>query len=354
MTTVDVYTSISQRASASFRKTLVKTPPQGAAQNDLHAFFRGFYDALFFHPEAFGLPLGPDLAVAPDEANEKERKQEVMQKIKKPRTMILQGLDFLRLAGLEGRLDGAELLHEDFPALCKTSGIARKFLGGLQGCGLEIHVAGPCASLSSKQFPEMFAGLRALARACDSEHLGSFHFARCDFRAGEPGYEADLQELFEVFEPREMALASQLNELFSAKGYKTSLESHGPHQWVLKYQGSRKAKATPFFQIEYEERYSDPLRLTLKCASTNRIAPLLAGQPANLQADFARRVFRCNGDKCNWCRNQKSLGPSTLTIDGEERTVCWFSNGNIRERDEGVVELVRQYADLHDQLAPER
>ena len=349
-----VYSTSSQRAASSFRNALVRPAPQAfAAQRDLSAFFQTLYDNLFQHPETFGLPLGPDRSIAAGEPNEKDRKQEVMRVIRKPRTMIQQGLDFLMQAGLRGRLAGDTLILEDFSATSKESGIPKKFLQGFAGCGLKVDVEGPCAKISSSVYPALAAGLQTLALACQKSRLGKFHFARCDFRAADPNYEVDVLELYQVFEPQAAEIATRLHQFFDSKGYTATLESNAPFQWVVKYQGNRKIKATPFFQIEFDERYADPLRLVLKPASANRLADLLPGQPQFLQDDFIRRVYQCRGSECDWCRNQKSLGPSVVHYNGEDRTVCWFSNGDIRERDEPVLELIAQYAALHDQLLPQ-
>ncbi|MEW6524155.1 MAG: hypothetical protein AB1445_11430 [Bacillota bacterium] len=49
------------------------------------------------------------------------------------------------------------------------------------------------------------------------------------------------------------------------------------------YQGNRKTKATPLFEVEYSERHLDPLRAKIKCASANRLAALIPLQPEILQ-----------------------------------------------------------------------
>jgi len=350
MLSTDVYSNISQRAAAAFRRMLC---PAQAGDSAIHSFFAAFYDSLFAHPEAFGLPVGPDLSIAEDEPNEKERKQEVQQKIKKAHDQIQQGLEFLRLAGLHGELAGQALVLADLDQLRRESGVSKKFLAGLPLAGGVLQSAGGRTLLSCPAQPAAPGGLQCLARACENIEDARrclFHFARCDMRAANPRYEPDVLELYQAFDPADAALAARLHDFFSGRGYKTTLEAGGPFAWVVKYQGDRKMKASAFFQIQFEDRYAHPMRLDLKCASTNRLAPLLPSQPQTLQDDFARRVFNCNGDKCNWCRNQKSLGPSVLVHNGQERVVCWFSNSSLRHPDESTLELVRQYTDLHDQL----
>ena len=202
----------------------------------------------------------------------------------------------------------------------------------------------------------MLAAMKPLALSCaayKNERIGKFLFARCDFKALAPGYEPDVLELYRISGPEEFAQVASLHGFFNAKGYHFNLEVGGPFAWVVKYQGNKKIKATPLFQIEYDDRRANPLKMNIKCASTNRIVNLLPNQPQFLQDDFMRRVYNCNGDKCGWCRNQKNLGPSHIQYDGEERVVCWFSNGDILKIDEGTIKLVQQYALMHDQLLPE-
>lgn len=358
-----MYASISQRAASSYRKTLAEFHPCAGmdetteiSQRDLHAFFERFYEDVFVGPLAFGMPSGEDQYIAEDELNEKDKKQAVMQKLKKPREMIIQGLDFLMLAGVCGRLKEWALILDDYPATIKDSAIKPKFLKGLGSSGLMITLSGDQAVLTSPQFPAMLPALKTLALGCaafKAERIGKFHFARCDFRALDPHYEPDVLELYQLFRLEEFERLSRLHTFFSAKGYKTSLDVGGPFAWTVKYQGNRKIKASPFFQVTFEERYENPLRPQIKCVSTNRLAELLPQQPQALWDDFMGRVYPCQGDKCGWCRNQKALGPSVIEYNGETRTVCWFSNGDIRALDENAVGLIQQYARLHDQLLPE-
>lgn len=358
-----MYENISQRAASSYRKLLAEYSPSGGtdeqtriAQRDLHAFFKTLYENLYQHPQAFGLPVGEDLCVAEGEPNEKDKKQAVKQKLNKPRGMIGQGLDFLMLAGIQGQLENQDLILEDFPAAAKASGIGPKFLQGLASSGLRIALSGARSVLSSREYPAMMAALKTLALGCaehESERMGKFHFARCDFKAGTPAYDPDVLELYRAFGPVDYSHVAQLHAFFSAKGYKTSLEIGRSFAWVVKYQGNRKIKATPLFQVEYEERYADPLRLSIKCASTNRIADLLPNQAQSLQDDFMGRANPCRGDECGWCRNQKTLGPALVEYKGESKLLCWYTNPNIHGIDESKVELIQQYARLHDQLLPE-
>ncbi len=348
------YTSISQRAADSFRRMLAKDIlGADAAERDVRAFWGQMYEALYKSPERFGLPLTPDLWIAEDEPNAKERKQAVLQKIKKPRTLILQGLEFLRLAGLRGHLENGKWLVPDFSELCKEAGVSKKFLDGLAGIGLAIIPSGEAAEMTCQAFPAMPVGLSRLAQQCsqvEDERLRAFCFARCDFKVSGRAYQPAALDLYAGFDAQEAQLAAEIHRMFIGRGFQTILDANGPFAWVVKYQGDRKVKGTPFFEVQYEERYADPMRLNLKCASTNRLIDLLPLQAESLQADFVRRVYPCNGDRCNWCRNQKTLGPSVLRYGGSERVVCWYSNGDIQERDAGVLELIGLYADMHEKL----
>jgi hypothetical protein len=115
----------------------------------------------------------------------------------------------------------------------------------------------------------------------------------------------------------------------------------------VKYQGDRKIKATPLYPVDYDDRYLRPLRMQIKCVSSARLVDLMPSQSQLLQDDFSRRVNVCRADECNWCQNQKALGPSELVYNGESRTVCWYTNPDVREFDENTVELIQQYEQLH-------
>jgi hypothetical protein len=345
-----VYEHSSQRVTDSFRKMLVDPAGLEGPAALLHTFFKQLYDSLYDQPERFGLPQDADLSIAEVEVNAKEKKQEVKRRLDKPRGMIMAGLDFLRLAGAQGSLEGQALeIDGGYAALVKQSKISKKFFGGLESVGMTLTVVKDCARLKNKLYPQMMAGLRELARGCtafrDAE-MGKFQFARCDF-----SLRPEPADLYNAFTGQEYALVMKLHEFFSQKGYKTTCEVNGSLAWVVKYQGSRKVKATPLFQIDYDDRHARPLRMQIKCASAQRIAGLLPQQSQLLQYDFSQRGYACRGDECGWCRNNKTLGPTEVTFNGETRTICWYVNPDIREINEDTVELVREYEQLHAQLA---
>jgi hypothetical protein len=353
----------SQRVVGSYRKSLAEysfvSTPGGVdeqAQRDLHAFLGGVYIAMNDQPAMFGLPLDPDAALEAGEPNEKDKKQAVKKLLDKARKPIDAGVNFLRAAGVQGALEQDRLRVSNYAGLVKESGVNKKFLAGLAACGLQIDPAGADAVFSSPRYPRMMAALRALSRACAGyadERTGGFMFARCDFRAL-LAYQPQAEDFFHVFTAEEYARAAQLHAYFIGRNYRTEISLGGVFAWNVKYQGDRKMKATPLFQIDYEERYARPQRMQIKCASTGRIAGLVSRQSARLQADFQRRAINCNGSKCDWCRNKKTLGPTVLEYNGEQRTVCWYSISDIREFDEHTIELIEEYEQMHAGLAPEK
>jgi hypothetical protein len=361
----ETFANISQRALSSYQKSLanfkvvavedengVGEQPQRA----LYAFFSALYTALFAQADLFGLPTGPDAAIAENEPNEKDKKQAVKKLLNKPRDMIASGLDFLLLAGSQGKLDAQTLVLDGYSGLVKQSKIGKKFLAGLRSIGLEISVAKDSGVLAHPGFAGMMPALQALAKACagyDPAAVGKFLFASCDFRALH-GYKPQAQDLYHVFAGDDYARAVELHAYFSARNYKTEIGIGGTFAWTVKYQGDRKIKATPLFQIEYEERYARPQRMQIKCASTARIADLLPKQPQFLQDDFHRRANICRGDECGWCRNNKTLGPAVVAYNGDFKTLCWYTNPDIRVFDEHTVELIEQYERMHAELAPEK
>lgn len=93
---------------------------------------------------------------------------------------------------------------------------------------------------------------------------------------------------------------------------------------------------------------SDGLRAWIKCASAPRVIPLVAAQSQTLQDDFACRVITCQG--CGWRRNKKTLGPTAFTHRGEKRLVCWYVLPDIAKFDDAAVDLVQEYALIHEAL----
>jgi hypothetical protein len=357
------FASISQRAVSAYLKALAElrfvTGEHPAAdlalsQAALHAFFTDFYTNLFDHPDCFGLPLNEDASIAENEVSEKDRKQEVKRLLDKPKAMIQGALDFLMLAGRQGSLDGQTLCLPGANAAIKQTKLGRKFQAGFESAGLALQMKDDTAELRNSQYPQMMLALQTLATHCASykdEWLGRFMFSSCDFRALQ-SYQPEPMELYRYFDGEESALVLKLHDYFSQKKYKASIEIHGPAAWVVKYQGNRKVKATPLFQIDFDDRYARSLRMQIKCASSSRIAELLPHQSRILQDDFFSRAYPCRGDECGWCRNSKTLGPTNLEYQGESKTVCWYVGGDVREFNQGTAALIMEYEQMHAGLAP--
>lgn len=68
-----------------------------------------------------------------------------------------------------------------------------------------------------------------------------------------------------------------------------------------------------------------------------------------LQEDFFHRSTPC-GD-CGWCDQRKNLGPSIFEFDGMQKKICWFTIGDMGAMDDEKVEIIQQYALMHEQLA---
>jgi hypothetical protein len=360
MERVDAYSSIAQRAASSYLRSLVSDeaaapegPADGPAQRELRAFFLAFYTALFEHPDQFGLPLVADDSFVEGEPDGTEHKAELNRKLKKPRELISAGLDFLMSAGCDGQVEGQALvLAAETTAKLKKSHSLQAFLKGLEAAGLLVEVDG-AARLSNPRFPRMAPALQALARACAAfpqANLGAFHFARCDFRALNPGFTPDPLDLYRIFPPADFARVSELHAYFTARQYQASVAIHSISAWLVQYQGSRQIKATPLFQVEYQERFRDPVILGIKPASTNRIAHLIPEQSQALQDDFFSRVYMCRGSECRWCRNNKTLGPTPMERNGRPVVLCWYSNPTIKS-DDSTVALIEEYAEMHAKLA---
>lgn len=362
-----MFQSVSQRAAYSYLQALgsLKTylpqdlaPAQAAefstAQSNLHGFFQAFYANLFENPLQFGLPAEADICITGSEPNQKDFKQEVTKKMKKPRERIAQGLAFLRLAGEKGELRGQtlSLLEEEYTAFLKANRACKAFLEGLKQTGLTLSATESGIVLSSERFPAMMPALLSLARACADNpdaNLAALNFARCDFRALDPLYRPTALDLYSIFPPADFQIAARLHEFFSGLDYKPIIAIYPNIGWEVQYQGRRQVKSTPFLRIQYSDRHQNPLYIDLKLASAGRIIPLLYQQPRRLQEDFFHRSTAC-GD-CSWCKNKTILGPSYFEFEGVQKKVCWYTMGEMGEMNEEKVALIEEYARMHEQLA---
>ena len=355
-----VFSSAAQRAAYSFMKAqanweVKETTTEAQQQSSLHAFFKDLYASIYQSPQGFGLPLTEDQSLAENESNSKEKKQVVKKLLDKPRSLINAGLDFLMLIGQQGTLEGQALYVDGYEALVKQSKVNKKFLEGLESLGMKFTPSNGGRRIENTQYPPMMPALKTFAVRCaayGNASLGKAQFARCAVQA-EVDTMPPAMELFYAFEGAEAERIIHLHEYFTGKGYKTEITVTAPYTWLVQYQGNRKVKASPLFQVGYDDRYTRPMRVQIKCASTGRIAPLLPGQSQELRDDFMSRVFRCQGDKCGWCRNKTTLGPTKMTYRGEEVIACWYSNPDVAVLDDRMVALIKEYEQMHARLVPE-
>ena len=325
------------------------------SQQDLDAFFRALYQCAYDRPETFGLPVIDDVCIEPGAG--KEQKQVVTKTVKKARDKMVTAVDYLYHVGRHGKCAADRLLlsQEDYTAFfTKRPRVKRKLVQGMQVVGLTVSEQEDAVLIGNTTYPHMMPALRALAQACaqrDDRRLAALLFARCDLRALDAGFEPDLLDMLQtVLAPTEYDRAVGLHNALAEMDYKASLSIGGVHNWRVQYQGKRAVKSTAFFEYEYDEREKRPLRTTVKCAATNRLVPLLPDQSARLQQDFFRHAHSCGAPKCSWCKTRKGLNPSVLQVDGEKRTICWWMQRHFVELDEEAIELVRQYAQLHEAL----
>jgi hypothetical protein len=141
-----------------------------------------------------------------------------------------------------------------------------------------------------------------------------------------------------------------LHQFFNDLNYRPVYQIYGIFGWEVQYQGPTKIKASPLLRIENAQRYKNELQVHIKCASVNRVGHLVSKQPRFLQEDFARRLYACNGQACNWCENKKGLGPSEFVFDGETQTVCWYHKPDVAEFNDETLRLIEQYALMHEEL----
>jgi hypothetical protein len=326
-----------------------------ASQQELYDFFHAFYRCAYERPEVFGLSVTEDVHM--ENGDYKEYKQDVTRKIKKPRTKMAYGIDFLYLVGQHGTLVDRclRLKNEDFASFfVKSSRVKRRFLKGMEEVGLTLSEGDEAVTVGNASYPNMMLALQALAKACGQnadDRMSRFLFARCDFRALESDYRPDVLDMLRTaMSPAEHEHAVQLHHALAEMAYVPTLEVGGVFNWRIQYQGKRAIKATPFFEFEYDERRKPQFDMHIKCASTNRLVPLISQQPAFLQQDFFDHAHPCGGANCGWCKTRKALGPSVLRHDGAKKTICWFMQRRFYEVDGEAVHLIRHYALLHEAL----
>ncbi len=274
----------------------------------------------------------------------------------KSKILIERGMDFLLFVGEQGELSGGALGLEknQYAGLLTECKIKKPFLSGLASVGLSISEAGGQVMIQAPAYPRMMLAWKTLAQACirfKDLKLGKFNFARADFRALDGHFSPSALDLYKFFDPVDYDRLTRLHQFFSDLNYKPEYQIYGIFGWEVQYQGPKKIKASPLLRIENAQRYKNPLQVQVKCASVNRVAPLVYKQPRFLQEDFSHRLYSCNGSACNWCQSKKGLGPSEFIFDGETRTVCWYHNPDLPELNEETLRLIEQYALMHEELA---
>jgi hypothetical protein len=327
-----------------------------ASQQDLDAFFRALYQCAYDRPETFGLPTDDDVCIKPGAS--KEEKQAVTRVVKKARDKMATAVDYLYHAGRHGTrvADKLRLSQDDYASFfAKSPRVKRKLVQGMQSVGLTVSEQEDGVLIGNTTYTQMMPALGALSQACaqrDDQRLAATLFARCDFRALDAGFEPDLLTMLQTaLTPTEYDRAVELHNTLTGMDYQASLEIAGVHNWRVQYQGNRTIKSSAFFEYEYDERENRPLRTTIKCAATNRLVPLLPDQSARLQQDFFQHAHSCGAPKCSWCKTRKSLNPSVLEFGGEKRTICWWMQRHFDKVDDQTIDLVKQYAQLHESLA---
>ena len=324
-------------------------------QHALRQFFSELYQALYDHPESFGFKLQPDDYLIENEEGEKEHKQSLARKMKKSQKVIKATLDFLMHLGVNGTLEGDVLSmpKDDIAETAFRSRNQKQFFARMAELGMHITADDDRVAFHCEHTPEMMAALQALAKAC-AEHkerrAGLCNFWRCDFNAIEtPDYIPPVEELYTLFRQEDQVRLLELHAYFTEHGYRPSAEIYEATM-IIKYQGDRKVKSTPLYQLDWDDRYQNPLRVEVKSASTVRLKDLIPLQSEVLQADFSKRVYPCQGDKCGWCYDKKALGPSKVSFNGETRVVCWYSYPMIYPFTDESVPLIKEYEQMHAQL----
>ena len=349
------YASLEQRVAATFYNGLIKDKCADESQKDLQTFFHTLYKALYDNPEQFGFRLQEDDYLIEGEEGEKDHKQALSRKMKKSRTVILSAMELLIHFGSNGVIANNSLTMPKDEMLEKAfrSRNQKKFFAGMAEMGFHLTDEGEAVTFHNESTPNMLSALEELAKACSKHtdpNIGFFNFFRCDFNALDTkNYIPDIESMYTLFMEEDQGRLLELHRYFVDHGYKTEL-SIWKTNWDIKYQGDRKVKSTPLYQLTYEDRYQNPLRVQIKPASTGRLKELIPQQSVVLQKDYSNRAHACRGDDCGWCYNKKTLGPSKVIFNGEERVVCWYTNPMVAPFTDESIPLIQEYEQMHAKL----
>lgn len=349
------YASLEQRVAVTFLNGLIKEQPEDASRHDLHRFFYTLYQALYESPEQFGFKIQEDEYLLEHEEGEKEHKQDLARKMKKSRNVIVKTLELLMHIGKNGTIEDNVLTMEKDEMLKKAfrSRNQKKFFTGMAVLGFTFTDDGEQVTFHSESTPNMLPALQALAKVCvehEDPRVGLFNFWRCDFNALEtPNFTPPIEDLYALLMEDDRKRLLELHAYFIEHGYDPEAFIYDT-KWDIKYQGDRKIKSTPLYQITYEDRYINPLRVNIRPVSTGRLKELIPAQSTALQTDFSNRAYPCRGDECGWCYSKKTLGPSTISFNGESRVVCWYTNPMVTPFTDESVPLVKEYEQMHARL----
>jgi hypothetical protein len=354
-----IFDSASRRVVSTYCRMLCDFSPQPgsqpgqAQQRDLHNFFAALYAELFTAPEEFGLPAAAEIYLIEDHSKTGPNKTDVKKVLDKQRKVIEEGLSLLAAAAREGRVDGSALVLDPACAALETlkKKAGKTWAKGMQRAGLVITPTAAQTAITNPRFPHMMPALQALAQscaACPDPGLGQVFFNRCDFRALAGDFSVDALELFSIFPAVDFAWAAEMHQFFTGRGYQAQVEIGRMFFWTVKYQGKRSIKATPLFQVDFDERMLRQMHAAIKCASAPRITPLLSQQSQALRDDFAHRANTCGG--CSWCATRPHLGPVEFEYQGETRKICWYISPDIKQISPQSADLVKEYALMHESL----
>ena len=99
------------------------------------------------------------------------------------------------------------------------------------------------------------------AQTYDDERLFKVNVSRLDWASLRDDTVPSNHSLFKMFTQDQQQRLNLLDTFFGQHGYSSKARTDRVHNWDLKYQGNRIKKGSPLFQIDYDERYHDPLRL---------------------------------------------------------------------------------------------
>jgi hypothetical protein len=207
--------------------------PEGfqIATQELRAFFQNLYEDMYNYPAKYSIPE----EAYPDEQRFNKKRLNVAGVV---RNVIL---DFLYKIGQAGSYEADSLriepqAYEELVEAKRKKINFPSFLDALRQLGLNIVVEENDTHIMSMKHPKMPEALSLLSKACAQfGSKGLYHFQRCDFRALDPKFPLDMNDVLQILpEPFRGGLA-EADQFIRKYRYKRKIEPFGDFGYRIVY-----------------------------------------------------------------------------------------------------------------------